>query len=158
RKDLLEDRNAPIIGNPAGNITLIEFFDYRCPYCRQVEPALQSLVQSDPGLRIVQKQFPILGPASVYAARVALAAQRQGKHKPFHDALMAKRSNLDEATVLKVAEEVGLDVARIKADMSSPDVESELSRTREIAAALGINGTPAFIIGSELIPGATDLT
>ena len=93
KKDLLEDANAPVLGNPAGDVTLVEFFDYRCPYCRQVDPSLQALVKIDPGLRIVEKEFPILGPASVYAARVALAANMQGKHKQFRDAVMAKKPN-----------------------------------------------------------------
>jgi protein-disulfide isomerase len=157
KKELVEDPDAPVMGNPAGDVTLIEFFDYRCPYCRQVEPFLQSLMKDDPGVRIVQKEFPILGPASVYAARVALAAQKQGKHKQFHDALMAKRSNLDEATVLSVASEVGLDVDRIKADINDPGVEREIRRNEEIAKALRVSGTPAFIIGTELVPGATNL-
>ena len=156
RKELADDTNVPIFGNPAGDVTIFEFFDYRCPYCRQVEPFLQSLVQSDPGVRIVQKQFPILGPESVYAARVALAALKQGKHKQFHEALMARRSNFDQATILKVAEEVGLDMDRIKVDINNPEVDSELRRTKEIATALRLSGTPAFVIGTELVPGATD--
>jgi protein-disulfide isomerase len=157
KKALIEDPNAPILGNPAGDVTLVEFFDYRCPYCRQVEASLQSLIKSDPGVRIVQKQFPVLGPASVYAARVALAANKQGKHSQFHEALMSRRSNLDEATVLSVAEEAGLDVARIKSDMNAPEIEAELSQNREIAKVLNLTGTPAFIVGEELVPGATDL-
>ncbi len=157
RKDLTEDANAPTFGNPAGDITLVEFFDYRCPYCREVEPFLQSLVKSDPGLRVVEKEYPILGPASVYAARVALAAHKQGKYIQFHNALMARKPNIDEATVLKLAEEAGLDIDRIKVDMNSPEVDSEIKRNREIAKALRLNGTPAFIVGTELVPGATDL-
>jgi protein-disulfide isomerase len=157
RKELVEDPNTPVLGNPAGDVTLVEFFDYRCPYCRQVETFLQSLIQSDPGLRIAQKEFPILGPESAYAARVALAAHKQGKHKQFHDALMARRSNFDQATILKVVEEAGVDMDRIKVDINNPDVDSELRRTREIATALRLSGTPAFVIGTELVPGATDL-
>jgi len=157
RKELLEDASAPILGNPGGDVTLVEFFDYRCPYCRQVEPFLQTLVKSDPGLRIVEKEFPILGPASVYAARAALAANKQGKYKQFHDAMMAKKANIDEATVLNLAEQAGLDIDRLKADMNRPEVDSEIKRNREIAKELKLNGTPAFIIGTELVPGATDL-
>jgi protein-disulfide isomerase len=157
KKDLVDDPTAPVLGNPNGDVTLVEFFDYRCPYCRQVEPFLQALMKSDPGLRIVQKEFPILGPASVFAARMALVANRQGKLKEFHDRLMARKPNFDEETVLKVAQEAGLDLDRIKIEMNSPDIQSEIARTREIAQALGLNGTPAFIVGSELVPGATDL-
>jgi protein-disulfide isomerase len=158
RKELVEDANAPILGNPAGDVTLVEFFDYRCPYCRQVEPFLQALVKSDPGLRIVEKEFPILGPASTYAARVALAANKQGKYKQFREAMMAKKPNIDEATVLKLAEEAGLDIDRIKVDMNDPDVDAEIKRNREIAKTLRLSGTPAFIVGTELVPGATDMT
>ena len=138
-------------------MTLIDFFDYRCPYCRQVEPFLQSLIKNDRGLRIVVKELPILGPSSVYAARVALAAHKQGKYEQFHDAVMSKRLNFDEATLLKVAEEAGLALDRLKTDTNSPEVDAEIKRTTEIAKALKLSGTPAFIVGTELIPGATDL-
>jgi protein-disulfide isomerase len=157
RKDLVDDPNAPVLGNPAGDVTLVEFFDYRCPYCRQVEPWLQTLIKEDPGVRIVQKEFPILGPASVYAAHVAIAALKQGKHTEFHNALMAKKGNIDEAIILQVAEAAGLDINRIKVDMNSPDVDAEIERSTDIAKALHLSGTPAFIIGTELVPGATDL-
>jgi protein-disulfide isomerase len=162
RKDLLEDPNAPVLGNPKGDVTLVEFFDYRCPYCRQVEPWLQTLIKDDPGVRLVQKQFPILGPASVYAAHVALAALKQGKHTAFHDALMAKEGKIDERDIhedliLQAAESVGLDIDRMKTDMESPDVEAEIQRSIQIARSLGLTGTPAFIVGTELVPGATDL-
>jgi len=156
-KELLEDPDTPSFGNPKGDVTVVEFFDYKCPYCRQVEPSLQSLIKNDPGVRVVQKQFPILGPASLYAARAALAAQKQGMQAKLHEALMAKKPNLDEATVLKVAGEVGLDLDRMKVDMASPDVDAEIARTARMAKALKLNGTPAFVIGSEVVPGGTDL-
>jgi protein-disulfide isomerase len=162
RKELLEDPSAPVLGNPKGDVTLVEFFDYRCPYCRQVEPWVQTLIKEDPGVRVVQKQFPILGPASVYAAHVALAALKQGKHAAFHDALMAKEGKIDERDIhedliLQAAESVGLDIDRMKADMKSPDVEAEIQGSIQVARSLGLTGTPAFIIGTELVPGATDL-
>jgi protein-disulfide isomerase len=157
RKDLLEDPDAPVLGNPAGDVTLVEFFDYRCQYCRQVEPWLQALINEDHGVRLVQKEFPILGPASVYAAKVAIVAWKLGKHAEFHDALMAKRGNIDEAVVLQIAESVGLDIARVKVDMNSEEIVSEVQRSTEIAKALGLSGTPGFIMGTELVPGATDL-
>lgn len=157
KNDLVDDPNAPVRGNPSGDVTLVEFFDYRCPYCRQVEPFLQALIKNDHGLRVVVKELPILGPASVYAARVALAANTQGKYEQFHDAVMSKKSNIDQATLLKLAEEAGLDLDRLKTDMNSPEVDLEIERTAEIAKALRLSGTPAFIVGTELIPGATDL-
>lgn len=157
KNDLVDDPNAPVRGNPSGDVTLVEFFDYRCPYCRQVEPFLQALIKNDHGLRVVVKELPILGPASVYAARVALAAHKQGKYEQFHDAAMSKKPNIDEATLLKLAEEAGLAVDRVKTDMNSPEVDAEIKRTAEIAKVLRLSGTPAFIVGIELIPGATDL-
>lgn len=157
KNELVDDPNAPVRGNPSGDVTLVEFFDYRCPYCREVEPFLQALIKNDHGLRVVVKEFPILGPTSVYAARVALAAYKQGKYEQFHDAVMSKKSNINEAALLKLAEEAGLALDRVKTDMNSPDVDAEIKRTTEIAKALRLSGTPAFIVGTELIPGATDL-
>ena len=157
KNDLVDDSSAPVRGNPNGDVTLVEFFDYRCPYCRQVEPYLQALIKNDHGLRVVVKELPILGPASVYAARVALAAHKQGKYEQFHDAVMSKKPNIDEATLLKLAEEAGLVLDRLKTDMNGPEVDAEVKRTTEIAKILRISGTPAFIVGAELVPGATDL-
>ena len=157
KKDLVDSPNSPVRGNPTGDVTLVEFFDYRCPYCRQVEPFLQTLIKKDPGLRVVEKEFPILGPASVYTARIALAAYKQGKYEQFHQVVLSKKSNVDEATILKMAEEVGLDLDRVKTDMNSSEVDAEIKRTAEIAKALRLSGTPAFVVGTELIPGATDL-
>jgi protein-disulfide isomerase len=157
RKQLLEDPDSPVLGNPAGDVTLVEFFDYRCPYCRQVEPWLQTLIKEDHGLRIIQKEFAILGPASVYAAKVAIVAWKMGKHAEFHKALMAKEGNIDEAVILQVAESAGLDVAKVKAAMNSEEIAGEVQLSTEMARALGLTGTPAFIMGTELVPGATDL-
>jgi len=157
RKQLVDDPNAPVLGNPKGDVTLVEFFDYRYPYCRQVEPWLQTLMQQDHGVRLVQKEFPILGPASVYAAQLALAAWKQGRHAQFHSAMMAKRGNIDDAVILQVAQSAGLDMDRIKIDMNSVDVVSEIQQSMEIAKSLGLSGTPGFIVGTELVPGATDL-
>jgi protein-disulfide isomerase len=157
KKELADDPMTPVRGNPNGNVTLVEFFDYRCPYCRQVEPWLQALIKNNPDLRLVEKELPILGPTSVYEERLALAAYKLGKHEQFHDAVMSKKPNIDEATILQLAGQAGLDVDRIKTDMNGPEVDAEIKRTLEIAKVLRLNGTPAFIVGSELVPGATDL-
>jgi protein-disulfide isomerase len=157
KKELVDDPDSPIFGNPAGDVTLVEFFDYRCPYCRQLDPTLQTLIREDPGVRIVQKEYPILGDASVFAARVVLAAQKQGKYAKLNEALMARKPNIDQATVLKLAEAAGLDLDRIKADMNGPDVNAEIEHTVQIAKALRLAGTPAFIAGTQIIPGGTDL-
>jgi protein-disulfide isomerase len=155
--NLIDDPNSPVRGNPSGDVTVVEFFDYRCPVCRQVEPFLRALIRRDPGIRVVEKEFPILGTASIYAAQVALAAYKQGKYQQFHDAVVAKKSNFDEATIIKLAEEAGLDLDRVKTDMNSPEVIAEIKRATQIATALRLDGTPAFIVGTELVPGATDL-
>jgi len=138
-------------------VTVVEFFGYRCPYCRQVEPWLQTLIKNNADLRVVEKELPIPGPASINEARIALAANKQGKHEQFHDAVMSKKPNVDEATILQLAGQAGLDLDRLKTDMNSPEIDAEIKHTLEIAKALRLNGTPAFIVGSELVPGATDL-
>jgi protein-disulfide isomerase len=145
------------LGNPQGDVTIVEFFDYRCPYCKQVEPHLEALLKEDPKLRIVYKEFPVLGPESVYASRMALAARKQGKYAQFHDAMMAAKGKISEDTVLSVARSAGIDVARAKTDMAAPDIQEIIKRNYALADALDIQGTPAFIVGDTLVPGATDL-
>lgn len=157
RDELLHDADSPVAGNPNGNVTIVEFFDYRCPYCKQVEPSLAQLRKDDHQLRFVYKEFPILGPDSVVASRAALAARKQNKYQPLHDALISARGHLDESTIMQMAADAGLDVKRLKADMNSPEVKSIISRNMALARTLGINGTPGFIVGDQLIPGAVDL-
>ena len=156
-RDIYEDPDSPIAGNPNGDVSLVEFFDYRCPYCKQVEPALDALVAQDQKLRIIYKEFPVLGAQSVMASRAALAARRQGKYDAFHAAMMAVKGQLGEATVFTVAASVGIDVERLKLDMAAPETDRALKATSELADALEIRGTPAFIIGKHIIPGAVDL-
>jgi protein-disulfide isomerase len=157
RKELLDDPTSPIAGNPGGDVTIVEFFDYRCPYCKQVEPALEALLREDRQIRIVYKEFPILGKDSVYATRVALAARKQAKYDAVHAAMMAAKGQIDENTIFKIAASAGLDVERAKADMKSPEIDDIIRRNFELAQALDIRGTPAFIIGGELVPGAIDI-
>jgi protein-disulfide isomerase len=157
RHDIFDDPSTPVGGNPRGDVTIVEFFDYRCPYCKQVQPSLQSLLQQDPKLRLVYKEFPILGPASVTAAHAALAAQRQGKYDAFHTAMMASRGQITENAVFAVAASVGLDVDRLKRDMAAPEIAQALKDNLALADALDIHGTPAFIINDHVVPGALDL-
>ncbi|MBV8536870.1 MAG: DsbA family protein [Alphaproteobacteria bacterium] len=157
RDDVLHDPTSPVAGNPDGDVTIVEFFDYRCPYCKQVEPSLAQLRQDDRKLRFVYKEFPILGPDSVIASHAALAARKQNKYQQLHDALMAARGHLDEETIFTIAADAGLDVQRLKADMKSPDIESVISRNMALAHVLNINGTPGFIVGDQLVPGAVGL-
>ncbi|RUW60707.1 DsbA family protein [Mesorhizobium sp. M7A.F.Ca.US.008.03.1.1] len=155
--DLFRDKKSPVGGNAEGNVTMVEFFDYNCPYCSQVMPVMEQAVADDPQLKIVYKEFPILGPDSVFAAKAALAAERQGKYAAFHKALFSTRTRVTESVVLRVAAETGLDVTRMKTDMQQADIQGLIDRNIELAQALRITGTPGFVVGEQIFPGATDL-
>jgi protein-disulfide isomerase len=156
RRDIFDDPATPVGGNPNGDVTIVEFFDYRCPYCKAVEPSLEQLLARDHGLRFSYKEFPVLGTESVVAARAALAANLQGKYEAFHNAMMAIKGSFDEAKIYEVADSVGLDLSRLKRDMTAPQITAELKANFDLAHALGARGTPTFIIGQEIIPGAID--
>jgi protein-disulfide isomerase len=153
KDDLFHNAASPVGGNPAGDVTLVEFFDYRCGYCRRVVGSLRALVDEDQDLRVVFKEFPILGEDSVRAARAALAAERQGLYMPLHFALMAA-DDLSMDGIMLVAAGVGLDTEQLAADMASPEIQAEINATYALARELGIEGTPAFVVDDELIPGA----
>ncbi len=158
-RPLLEnDPNAPVLGNPQGDVTLVEFFDYNCPYCKDAATDLRKLIEGDPGLRVVMREFPILGEGSLAAAKAALAAREQGLYEAFHWALMAHRARKDEATVMRIAAEVGLDLDRLRADMESAEVAEHIRTSQDLAQTVGFNGTPAFVIGSEGVPGRVPLS
>jgi protein-disulfide isomerase len=144
-------------GKPSAQTAIVEFFDYRCPYCKAVAKSVDEIVAADPDVRVVLLEFPILGADSVFATRAAVAARAQGKYLPFHDAMMNYKGKLEQDTVLELAEDSGLDVEKLKADMQAPEVEALIRRHHELAEKLGVTGTPAFIIGQELVPGAIDL-
>ena len=156
--EVFDDPETPVGGNPKGDVTLVEFFDYRCPYCKQVQPRLQELLADDRQLRIAYKEFPILGSASVVAARAALAAHRQGKYEAFHDAMMAAKGEITEDTVYRVAGSVGVDVDRLKREMASPQIDATLKANQALADALDIRGTPGFVVGDQIVPGAVELS
>jgi len=158
RSEIFDNPETPVGGNPKGDVTLVEFFDYRCPYCKQVHPRLQELLADDRQLRIAYKEFPILGAVSIAAARAALAAHRQSKYETFHDAMMAAKGEITEDTVYRVAGSVGLDVDRLKRDMSSPQIDAALRANHTLAEALDITGTPGFVIGDQMVPGAIELS
>ncbi len=157
RDQLLNDGASPVGGNPQGDVTVVEFFDYRCGYCKGVAPDVKKLLQEDPNVRLVYKEFPILGPESALAARAALAAHAQGKYRPFHDALMAASGPLTMPAILQLARKAGLDAAKLRLAMEAPEIRATIERNRALADALGITGTPAFVVGTELVPGAVDL-
>ena len=156
REMLERDPNAPVIGNPDGDITVVEFFDYNCPYCRRVMPELEEVMAADGDIRVVMREWPILGEDSVFAARAALAAREQGLYEPFHLALMALEGRATPGTVMQVAEEVGLDVAKLRADMDAPAIATHFQASMELAQALGFTGTPSFVIGEALVPGLVE--
>jgi protein-disulfide isomerase len=156
--DVFHDSNSPVGGNPNGSVTLVEFFDYNCPYCKMMAPVITEAEAADPQLRIVYKEFPILGPGSVFAAKAALAANKRGKYEAFHRALYQVRGHVDEAKVLEVAATVGIDLARMKADMHDKTIEGDLDRNGELGQVLQITGTPGFVVGDEVTTGAMDMT
>ncbi|ANG61043.1 hypothetical protein A8C75_00290 [Marinobacterium aestuarii] len=153
---LLADPEAPVGGNPEGDVTVVEFFDYNCTYCKKVAPVMSALEQQDTELRIVYKEFPILGPVSEYAARAALAADAQGKYLELHNAMMNSSGRLSEALILGYAADLGLDIDRLKTDMQAEAISAQFARNRALARSLGITGTPGFVIGAEIIGGAAD--
>jgi protein-disulfide isomerase len=157
RQELFEDPNAPVAGNPKGDVTLVEFFDYRCPYCKQVTPAIDALLAEDKKLRVVYKEFPVLGSDSTVAARAALAARNQGKYEALHRALMGMKGQINEAAILGAAKSAGIDVERLKRDMEAPEIDGFLQANQQLAAALDIRGTPGFVIGDEVVPGAVSV-
>lgn len=159
RRELENDPDAPAVGNPRGPVVVVEFFDYRCPYCKRMHEPVRQMLAADRDVRVVRRDLPILGPASVIASRAALASRAQGapRYEAFHDALMTSRGNLDEGGVFRIARETGLDVERLRRDMEDPRVAALLRRNADLAQALGLTGTPGYAIGEALVPGAVDL-
>ena len=153
-KALLAHPMSPVSGNPKGDVTLVEFFDYQCGYCKRSLKPVMDLLESDKQLRIVWKEFPILGPVSRFAARASMASEKQGRYLEFHEAVMGARGKLTEKRVMALAADAGLDVGRLRRDMEDPAIEDYLDETIRLARTLGINGTPAFVIGNALAPGA----
>jgi len=155
-KEIFEDGYSFVAGNPDGDITLVEFSDYNCGYCKRAHSVVADFIEADGNVRLVIKEFPILGSGSTLAGRAALAASLQDdaeKYGPFNDALMKHRGSHSEATVMKIAESVGLDVEKLEADMKSPEVDKMVRRTFDLAEKLSINGTPAFILGNQVVRG-----
>jgi protein-disulfide isomerase len=155
-KEIYRHPNAPVAGNPDGDITVVEFFDYNCGYCKRGFGDVAKLIESDKNVRVVFKEFPILRDESEQASKVALAARMQGKYWEVHRELIAAKGLVNEAVALKAAEKLGLDMVKLKADMASPEVKGELDRVKELAKKLGINGTPHFLVGDQAIGGAPE--
>jgi protein-disulfide isomerase len=148
----------PVAGNPNGKVTIVEFFDVRCPYCRRMLPVIASLLHDNPDLRLVYKDLPVLGPGSVLGARALLAAQKQGGYQKLHDALMTGPRDITDETLHTAVTKVGLDWKKIQADMQSPDVLARIDANLALAKQLNLEGTPAYVIGTNVIPGAASLS
>ncbi len=147
----------PVAGNPQGDVTLVEFYDLRCPYCRHMLPAMAELLAHDPKLRLVYKDIPVLGEASVLGARAVLAAQRQGGYLKLQQALMSGSGQITEASIEQAATRLGLDWPRLRRDMDAPEIKQRIEANLTLARNLGIDGTPSFVVGSKLLPGAVSL-
>ena len=154
--ELFRPASSPVVGNPKGDVTVIEFFDYNCGYCKKAFSDLAQLVDKDKKVKVILKEFPILSKGSEEASRAALAAKLQGKYWEFHRALLESQGQASEASALRAAEKVGLDIARLKKDMASAEVKKEIDDTRKLATKLGIQGTPHFMVGDRIIPGAPE--
>lgn len=156
-RDRIErDPNAPVLGNPEGDVTVVEFFDYNCPYCRRAMDEVQGLLAADQNVRLVYREWPILGDGSVFAAKAALAARNQGKYEEFHWALMGMTGRAEEASIMRIATEVGLDTDQLRRDMNAPEIAEHIETSMQLSQTLGFNGTPSFVIGDQLVPGLVE--
>lgn len=158
RQELLSDATSPVAGKPKpgdGVVTIVEFFDYRCGYCKKVNPTVQKLLDEDPSIRVVFKEFPILGSESTTAALAALAAHQQGAYLKFHRALMST-NDISMPALERIATDAGLDLERFKKDLANPVHRATLARNQALGEALAIQATPAFVIGDQVVPGALD--
>jgi len=157
-KIIFESPRGVTLGNRSGDVTMVEFFDYNCGYCKQAMADMLDLLKTDPKLRVVLKEFPVLGPASVEAAQVAVAVRMQDpegkKYLAFHQTLLGGRGQADKARALAAAKEAGLDMARIEKDMNSPEVRATIEENYGLAKSMGLNGTPSYVIGKEVVVGA----
>ncbi len=155
--EIFHDAADAVVGNPKGDVTIVEFFDYNCAWCKKSIVELKALVEKDKNVRIVMKEFPIFGEGSEYAARAALASVKQGKYWKFHQALFASESKVTIEVTDQIAAEVGLDVAKMKKDMEDPAIAAHIQKTQLLAQTMLITGTPGFIIDDQVIPGYTPL-
>lgn len=155
-KELLADPESPITGNPSGDVTVVEFNDYQCPYCKRSYSVIKAVLAKDGKVKVILKDLPILGEASRIAALAALAARNQQKHEALHNALMEFNGKLDRDRIMQIAGSVGLDTQQLQKDMDDPKLKEILDRNMALATALGVRGTPAFVIGKQFVPGAVD--
>ena len=157
RSRLFEDLSSPVGGNLNGDITIIEFFDYRCGVCKRIHPIVEKLIKTDQKIRRIYKEWPILGADSVTAARAALASHRQDGYVAFHNAMMEAHTRLNSSSIMAIARRVGLDTKKLTSDMDSPEINDTLKRNSALAEALKLTGTPSFVIEDTLLRGGHDL-
>jgi protein-disulfide isomerase len=161
RKALFSSPHQVVLGNPQGNFTMVEFFDYNCGFCRRALADMLDLLKTDPNLKFVLKEFPVLGEGSVDAARVAVAVRMQDttgkKYIEFHQKLLGGRGQADKARALAVAKDVGFDMARLEKDMTSDEVKKTIDENMKLADALGVSGTPSYVVGNDVVVGAVGL-
>ena len=155
RAEIYSDADSPVVGNSKGDVTVVVFYDYFCSYCKKTLPALRTLTAQDASVKIIYKEFPIMGLQSLVAAKAALAAGRQGKFEAFHQAMLESDSASDEA-VKAIADRLGLDCAKLQKDMNDPWISAAIDRNISLAASLNINGTPAYLVGDQFVPGAIE--
>ena len=153
---LLHDPHTQVLGNPNGDVTIVEFFDYACPGCKGIQPRLEALLKADKGVKLVIKEFPILTPESLFASKVALASVKQGKYAEFHNALMAYKATPTADVVYGTAKTVGLNVARLKKDMNAPEISDEIYTNLNLARSLRIFATPGVIVGNHILTGSSE--
>ena len=156
KQRIQNDPDTPVAGNPDGDVTVVEFFDYRCGYCKASLEMVMALIREDPNVRVVFKEFPILSPESTRAAQAALAAERQGQYLNLHYAMMSSRGNFDDQQIFDIAAEIGLDIDQLAADLELPEISAQLERNVALARSLGIEGTPTFIVDEQIFRGAID--
>ena len=154
RQEILNPSEGTIIGNLKGDVTMVEFFDYNCGYCKQMFQAMSELLKEDPKLRVVLKEYPILGQSSITASRAALAARKHGKYSEFHLAMLSYKGALSDSVIMTIAQNVGLDPKKLQDDMKDPAITDILVRNHSLADELGVDGTPQIIVEGEFLPGA----
>jgi protein-disulfide isomerase len=157
-KLIYDSPRAPVIGNRKGDVAIVEFFDYNCGYCKRALEDMTALTKSDPKIKFVLKEFPVLGQGSLEAAKVAIAVRMQdkdgSKYADFHRRLLSSRGEANRDRALAAAKDAGLDLAQIEKDLKSEEIEATLAESAVLADALGISGTPSYVIGDEVVPGA----
>jgi protein-disulfide isomerase len=151
QQQLQADPASPVIGDPRGDVTIVEFFDYACPFCKAAQPRLQAALRADAHVRLILKEFPILTPESLIAARASLAAMRQHKYQQFHEALMAYHGTWGEQVIYSTAKSVGLDMTRLRHDMAAREIDNEIIANFNLARGLRAFDTPTFIVGNHIV-------